>query len=292
MSITKAIIPVAGFGTRFLPVTKSVPKEMLPIVDKPALEYIVEEAVQSGITDICFVVSRSKTSIIDYFDSAPELETLLREKNKENNLNQVKRLSRLAHFVSVRQSAPLGLGHAISLVETFAAGDAVAVLLGDDVFKSDVPTLKSCIDAHLETQSSVIGVQEVAPELAHRYGVVSFSENQTSLNDDTWKINGIVEKPSPGTEPSHLAAYGRYILTPDVFHILKNLSPGKNDEIQLTDALNTLALTSEVYATRLSGTRYDLGSKLGFLFANLDWALDRDDLREPLTAWLKARFHS
>ncbi len=292
MSITKAIIPVAGFGTRFLPVTKSVPKEMLPIIDKPALAYIVEEAVQSGITDICFVVSRNKTPIIDYFDSAPELEALLREKNKESDLKQLDRLSRLAHFVSVRQSAPLGLGHAISLAETFAAGDAVAVLLGDDVFKSDVPTLKGCIDAHLETRSSVIGVQEVAPELAHRYGVVSFSEDQAVLHEDAWKISGIVEKPAPGTAPSHLAAYGRYVLTPDIFPILKNLSPGKNDEIQLTDALNTLARTSDVYAARLAGTRYDLGSKLGFLLANLDCALDRDDLREPLTAWLKERFHS
>ncbi len=286
MKVRKAIIPVAGLGTRFLPATKSIPKELLPIVDRPTIQYIVEEAVRAGITDICFVISRDKEAIMDHFDAAPQLEETLMRKDKIDELISVTRLSSLAHFNTIRQGMPLGLGHAIAIAESFAGAEPVAVLLGDDVIRNTFPVLAELVAAYNAHEKTIIGVQQVSPETVSRYGIV---EPQNGISG-TFRIASIVEKPTLESAPSRYAALGRYILTPDIFPLLRSLAPGKGGEIQLTDALNRLAKNDAVYATNMSGTRYDIGNKLGFLQANIDFALARPEFREDLLNWLAEKF--
>lgn len=286
MKVRKAIIPVAGLGTRFLPATKSIPKEMLPIVDRPTIQYIVEEAVRSGITDICFVISRDKEAIMNHFDTAPQLEETLMRKDKIDELISVTRLSSMARFSTIRQGMPLGLGHAIAIAEPFVNGEPVAVLLGDDVIRNSFPVLAELVAAYNAHEKTIIGVQQVAPEAVSRYGIVEPKKESSG----TFRISGIVEKPPLEEAPSHYAALGRYILTPDIFPLLRSLSPGKGGEIQLTDALNRLAQQDAIYATNMSGIRYDIGNKLGFLQANIDFALARPEFREDLLNWLAEKF--
>lgn len=286
MQVRKAIIPVAGLGTRFLPATKSIPKELLPIVDRPTIQYIVEEAVRAGITDICFVINRDKEAIMDHFDAAPQLEETLMRKDKIDELISVTRLSSLARFSAIRQGMPLGLGHAIAIAESFAADEPVAILLGDDVIRSTFPVLAELVAAYNVHEKTIIGVQQVAEDAVSRYGIVKPLKGTSG----TFRIAGIVEKPSLDAAPSRYAALGRYILTPDIFPLLRGLAPGKGGEIQLTDALNRLAQSDAIYATNMSGTRYDIGNKLGFLQANIDFALARPEFREDLLSWLGEKF--
>lgn len=281
--ITKAIIPAAGFGTRFLPATKAQPKEMLPIVDTPTIQYIIEEAVASGITDICIVTSSQKRSIEDHFDRAFELEALLEKKNKEAELQLIKKTADLANIYFVRQKEAKGLGHAILTGKSFIGNDDFAVLLGDDVIYSpNNPVLKQMIDAHEIAQSTILGVQEVAEEQVSKYGVVSPVEEGKNV-----KISGMVEKPALEDAPSRKAVLGRYILTPAIFDYLETQEPGAGDEIQLTDSIERLISTEDVYAYTFDGERYDIGSKFGFVKATIDYALRNDELQEDVFNYIQ-----
>jgi len=283
--IRKAVIPVAGLGTRFLPATKAQPKEMLPIVDKPVIQYIVEEVVSAGIDQIVFVTGRHKRAIEDHFDKSPELEHTLRARGKEHLLNLVKGLSELASIIYVRQKEPLGLGHAVLTAEPAVGNEPFAVLLGDDIIASQKPAIAQLIEVFEEYRHPVLGVQEVPPEEVEKYGIVDAER----LSGDVYRVRDLVEKPSPEDAPSNLAIAGRYILTPAVFEALKKLKPGRDGEIQLTDAIRTVALERPVYAKIIKGRRYDTGSKAGFLEATVDFALSREDLREDFIRLLKEK---
>ena len=283
--IRKAVIPVAGLGTRFLPATKAQPKEMLPIVDKPVIQYIVEEAVAAGIRQIIFVTGRHKRAVEDHFDRNLELERALEEKGKEELLKMVRRISDLADIVYVRQKEPLGLGHAILTAEPAVGNEPFAVLLGDDIMVSDPPAIKQLIDVFNKYRCSVLGVQEVSPEDVSKYGIVDGREIEKGI----YKIDTLVEKPSREEAPSNLAISGRYILTPGIFDALRNVPPGKGGEIQLTDGIQILGLREALYAKIMEGKRYDAGSKVGFLEATIDFALSREDLREPFLRFLKEK---
>ncbi|MDM8129755.1 UTP--glucose-1-phosphate uridylyltransferase GalU, partial [Paraclostridium benzoelyticum] len=276
MQIKKAIIPAAGLGTRFLPATKSQPKEMLPIIDKPTIHYIVEEAVASGIEEILIVTSRTKKAIEDYFDKSIELEMELENKEKQELLNTVQQISDIANIYYIRQKEPKGLGHAILTTKSFVGNEPFAVLLGDDVITSETPVLKQMIEVYEKYQSSIIGVQSVNWEDVHKYGIISgkFIEDRIS------KIEDMVEKPLNSNAPSNLAVLGRYIITPDIFPILENQEAGSGGEIQLTDALCKLAKTKSIYSYDFIGKRYDIGNKIGFLQANIEFALSRNDLKD------------
>ena len=265
MKIRKAIIPAAGLGTRFLPATKAQPKEMLPIVDKPTIQYIIEEAVASGIEDIIIVNGRNKGSIEDHFDRAVELEMELRRKEKEEELLMVKSISEMANVYFIRQKEPLGLGHAVLSAQHFIGDEPFAVLLGDDVVVSKIPALKQMMDVFSEYNNSVIGVQTVAHEVTYQYGIV----NGKAVDERVYKVKDLVEKPAVEEAPSDVAILGRYILTPNVFHYLENQERGAGGEIQLTDALKRMAKDEAVYAYDFKGHRYDCGSKIGFLQANI-----------------------
>ncbi|MGG2466348.1 UTP--glucose-1-phosphate uridylyltransferase GalU [Paraclostridium bifermentans] len=283
MQIKKAIIPAAGLGTRFLPATKSQPKEMLPIIDKPTIHYIVEEAVASGIEEILIVTSRTKKAIEDYFDKSIELEIELENKEKQELLDTVKKISDIANIYYIRQKEPKGLGHAILTTKSFVGNESFAVLLGDDVITSETPVLKQMIDVYEKYQSSIIGVQSVNWEDVHKYGIISgkFIEDRIS------KIEYMVEKPLKSNAPSNLAVLGRYIITPDIFPILENQEAGSGGEIQLTDALCKLAKTKSIYSYDFIGKRYDIGSKIGFLQANIEFALSRNDLKDEFISYLR-----
>ncbi|OXX83159.1 UTP--glucose-1-phosphate uridylyltransferase [Paraclostridium benzoelyticum] len=283
MQIKKAIIPAAGLGTRFLPATKSQPKEMLPIIDKPTIQYIVEEAVSSGIEEILIVTSRTKKAIEDYFDKSIELEIELENKEKQDLLDTVRKISDIANIYYIRQKEPKGLGHAILTTKSFVGNEPFAVLLGDDVITSETPVLKQMIDVYEKYQSSVIGVQSVNWEDVHKYGIISgkFIENRIS------KIEYMVEKPLKSNAPSNLAILGRYIITPDIFPILENQEAGSGGEIQLTDALCKLAKTKSIYSYDFVGKRYDIGNKIGFLQANIEFALSRNDLQYEFISYLR-----
>ena len=283
MKVHKAIIPAAGLGTRFLPATKAQPKEMLPIVDKPTIQFIVEEAVASGIEDIIIVTGRNKRAIEDHFDKSYELEEVLEKTNKEELLALVRDISNLVNIHYIRQKEPKGLGHAIYCAKAFIGNEPFAVLLGDDIVKSDVPCLKQLIDIYDKYKTTVLGVQRVPQEDVSKYGIVAGRQ----VDDRVFKVTDMIEKPEIDEAPSNIAILGRYIISPSIFSYLENVSPGKNGEIQLTDALKDMMHHETMYAYDFIGRRYDVGNKMGFLQATVEFALDRDDLRDEFSSWLK-----
>jgi UTP--glucose-1-phosphate uridylyltransferase len=283
MKIRKAIIPAAGLGTRFLPVTKAMPKEMLPIVDKPTIQYIVEEAVASGIEDIIIVTGKGKRAIEDHFDNSFELEYNLSEKKKWDLLEEVRKSSEMADIHYIRQKEPKGLGHAIWCARKFIGDEPFAVLLGDDIVESEVPCLKQMIDVFEYERASVVGVQPVPWEEVSRYGVVDAS----TLRERVYLAKQLVEKPAADKAPSNLAIMGRYILTPKIFEILGEQQAGVNGEIQLTDAISKLGESERIVAYNFEGTRHDVGEKLGFIKTTLHYALENQELRGDLLAYLR-----
>jgi UTP--glucose-1-phosphate uridylyltransferase len=282
--IRKAIIPAAGLGTRFLPATKAQPKEMLPIVDKPAIQYIVEEAIESGVEDIIIVTGKHKRAIEDHFDKSVELELLLEEKGNRELLDLVKRLSNLADIHYIRQKQPLGLGHAVYCARKFIGDEPFAVLLGDDIIQSRKPTLKSMIEIYEEKRTSVICAMEVPHKDMERYGIIA---PERELGQGVIAIGDLVEKPHPDQAPSNLAVIGRYIIEPDIFGLLERAKPGKGGEIQLTDALRELNRKKRMVAYRLEGTRYDVGDKFGYLKATIDFALERPELGRDVRRYIQ-----
>lgn len=282
MKITKAVIPAAGLGTRFLPATKAQPKEMLPIVDKPTIQYIIEEAVNSGITDILIITGRNKRAIEDHFDRSIELELELERKNKDELLKEIKAISDLVNIQYVRQQTPKGLGHAVLCAKNFVGNEPFAVLLGDDVVDSEEPCLKQLMNVFEEKGETVLGVQKVAKEDVNKYGIVAGEE----VGEHIHRVKTLVEKPDVEIAPSNIAILGRYIITPDIFPILEQTEPGAGLEIQLTDALKELAKTKAVFAYEFSGCRYDVGDKLGFLKATVEMALKRPDLHDDFMEYL------
>lgn len=283
MHVKKAIIPAAGLGTRFLPATKAQPKEMLPIVDKPTIQYIVEEAISSGIEEILIVTGRNKRAIEDHFDRSVELELELNKKGNIGLLKQVQDISNLVDIHYVRQKEAKGLGHAIYCARTFVGNEPFAVLLGDDVVDSEVPCLKQLINVFDEYKSTVLGVQQVKREDTSKYGIVDYEAAEGRL----YKVRNLVEKPAMEKAPSNVAILGRYIITPEIFEILEYTKPGSGGEIQLTDALKELGAIQSMYAYNFEGTRYDIGSKLGFLQATVEFALKREDLKAEFEQYLK-----
>ena len=281
--IRKAIIPAAGLGTRFLPATKAQPKEMLPIVDKPTLQYIIEECVASGIEEILIITGRNKKSIEDHFDRSVELEMELEKAGKQEMLEMVREISDMVNVHFIRQKQPRGLGHAILCAKTFVGDEPFAVLLGDDVVYNDQkPCLKQLIDCYGEYKTSVLGVQTVDPQDVNKYGIVG----GLHIEDRVYKVKELVEKPSVEEAPSNVAILGRYIITPKIFEILENTAPGKGNEIQLTDALLKLIEHEAMYAYDFEGRRYDVGDKLGFLQATVEYALRKEDLRDGFIEYL------
>ncbi|MFC5701760.1 UTP--glucose-1-phosphate uridylyltransferase GalU [Cohnella faecalis] len=275
--VRKAIIPAAGLGTRFLPATKAMPKEMLPIIDKPTIQYIVEEAVESGIEDILIVTGKGKRAIEDHFDHAFELESNLVEKGKLKLLEEVQRSSKVdIHYI--RQKEPKGLGHAIWCARRFIGDEPFAVLLGDDIVRSEVPCLKQMIQQYDHVGASIIGVQPVSDIETQRYGIIDPSGKEGQL----YRVNNFVEKPPLGMAPSNLAIMGRYVLTADIFPFLETQETGVGGEIQLTDAIQKLNEIQQVYAYHFYGTRYDVGEKLGFIQTTIDFAMSNEELRAPL----------
>ncbi|MEV5029372.1 UTP--glucose-1-phosphate uridylyltransferase GalU [Paenibacillus sp. LPE1-1-1.1] len=282
--IRKAIIPAGGLGTRFLPATKAQPKEMLPIIDKPAIQYIVEEAVQSGIDSIVIVSGRNKRAIEDHFDKSAELEMELEARHNEEMLEMVQKISQLADIYYVRQKEPLGLGHAVLCARRFIVDEPFAVLLGDDILKSDPPCLRQMIDIYEREQSSVVAVMEVPWDQTHKYGIVDMEPGKQIA-----RVRDIIEKPAPGQAPSNYAVVGRYVLDPAIFGLLEKAAPGKAGEIQLTDSLQQLNRMASLTAFRFDGRRHDVGDKLGFVQATIDFALERADLGDEVRRYLQAR---
>lgn len=284
--ITKAIIPAAGLGTRFLPATKATPKEMLPILDTPAIELIVEEAVNSGITDIIIITGKHKRAIEDHFDNQYELEKALLDKNKFDLYDKVRHSSDLANIFYVRQKEQKGLGHAILEAKKFIGDEPFAVLLGDDIVINDKPATKQLIDAYHRTDGSVIGVQEVPHEDVSKYGIIEPWITRSNAREQL--VQSFVEKPSLDEAPSNLAILGRYILKPEIFDYLSTQKPGAGDEIQLTDALDSLAHDEDVYSYVFEGKRYDAGDKLGYIKANIDFALQDEVIGSNVKQYLKS----
>ena len=281
--VRKAIIPAAGLGTRFLPATKAMPKEMLPIVDRPTIEYIIEEAVESGIEDIIIVTGKGKRAIEDHFDRVPELEKILAEKGKYDLLEKVRQSSQVdIHYI--RQKEPKGLGHAIWCARNFIGDEPFAVLLGDDIVQAETPCLKQLMNQYEETLSSVIGVQTVPDEETHRYGIIDPLSNKGRL----YQVKNFVEKPAKGTAPSNLAIIGRYILTPEIFIFLEKQEVGAGGEIQLTDAIQKLNQIQRVFAYQFEGKRYDVGEKLGFIQTTIEFALKDETLKTQMIEYMKS----
>lgn len=284
--VRKAIIPAAGLGTRFLPATKAMPKEMLPIVDKPTIQYIIEEAIEAGIEDIIIVTGKGKRAIEDHFDISFELEQNLLEKKKFDILERVQEPSKVEiHYI--RQKEPRGLGHAVWCARKFIGDEPFAVLLGDDIIQAEVPGVEQLIQQYELTHSSVIGVQEVPEDEAYRYGIVDPVEKDGRL----YQVRNFVEKPAKGTQPSNLAIMGRYLLTPEIFEFLEEQEIGAGGEIQLTDAIQKLNKIQRVFAYDFEGKRYDVGEKLGFITTSIDFALQRDDLKDDLLDYLKQKIN-
>ncbi|GAA0115129.1 UTP--glucose-1-phosphate uridylyltransferase GalU [Clostridium senegalense] len=282
MKITKAVIPAAGLGTRFLPVTKAIAKEMLPILDKPTIQYIVEEIVDSGIKDILIITGHNKKAIEDHFDRALELEMNLKKNNKKILLNEINDITNMANIHYIRQKEPKGLGHAILCAKSFIKDEPFAVLLGDDIVYSKEPCIKQLINQFNAKNSTILGVQDVEKDEVYKYGIVDGNIE----NDRLYKVKNLIEKPSIEVAPSNIAILGRYIITPEIFNILENIKPSKNNEIQLTDALNELSKKESVYAYNFTGKRYDIGDKLGFLKANIEFALRNNDIKDSLKDYL------
>jgi len=283
--VRKAIIPAAGLGTRFLPATKAMPKEMLPIVDKPTIQYIVEEAVASGIEDIIIVTGKGKRSIEDHFDHATELENNLVEKEKYELLETVRSISNMIDIHYIRQKEPKGLGHAILCARKFIGEEPFAVLLGDDIVQAEKPCLAQLMDEYNKRFSSVIGVKRVPESETHRYGIIDPLEAEGR----TFQVNNFIEKPAPGTAPSNLAIIGRYILNPEIFLFLEKQELGAGNEIQLTDAIQKLNKIQRVFGYEFEGNRYDVGEKQGFIETTIEFALQRPDLRDELLQFMQAK---
>lgn len=284
MKVRKAIIPAAGLGTRFLPATKAMPKEMLPIVDKPTIQYIVEEAVESGIEDIIIVTGKGKRAIEDHFDHSFELEQNLIEKGKYELLSEVQKSSKLVDIHYIRQKEPRGLGHAIWCARKFIGNEPFAVLLGDDIVQAEKPCLRQLIEQYDRYNATILGVQSVPEQEVNRYGIVGGHQ----MGDRFYSVNRLVEKPNQGEAPSNLAILGRYILSPKIFGVLSHQEPGAGGEIQLTDAIAELNKYEAVYAYDFEGTRYDVGEKMGFIQTTIEFALKHKDLRTSLLTYLSA----
>jgi UTP--glucose-1-phosphate uridylyltransferase len=287
LSVRKAVIPAAGLGTRFLPATKASPKEMLPLVDKPLIQYTVEEAVAAGIEDIIVVTGRGKRAIEDHFDRSVELEENLKGTGKSQMLHQIRQISNLANFCYVRQSEALGLGHAVLCAQHLIGNEPFAVILGDEILDAPVPALAQMLHVYKKRHGAVLGVQEVPKSDVSRYGIVAPRRLAHGLH----RVEDLVEKPSPAEAPSTLAVIGRYILPPEIFPILRRTAPGKNGEIQLTDALRELAKKSPMFAYEIKGRRHDAGDKLGFLIATVEFALKSPSLGAEFSDYLSARAH-
>ena len=282
MKVRKAVIPAAGLGTRFLPATKASPKEMLQVVDTPTIQYVVEEAVRTGLTDILIITGRGKRSIEDHFDRSFELEYFLESRGKFDELKKVREITDMATIHYIRQKDPLGLGHAVSVAEPHVGGEPFAVLLGDDLIHDSTPLLGDMLKVHERYGRSVIGVQEVARDEIDRYGSIQPEFVEESLA----RVISIVEKPKPDEAPSNLAAIGRYVFTPEIFDALRVTTPGRGGEIQLTDAINTLAQDQAVYAYVFENGRYDVGNVLDYLKATVEIAIERDDVGQEMRRWL------
>lgn len=284
----KAVIPAAGLGTRFLPATKAQPKEMLPVVDKPAIQYVVEEAIASGITEILIITGRGKRAIEDHFDRNIELENQLAQKGDDEALQEVQRISNLASIHFIRQKEPLGLGHAILQAQSYVGNEPFAVLLGDDITVSEVPPVKQFMNLFERFKESILAVKRVPNEEVSRYGIIAGEPIDRKL----YRITDIIEKPSIEEAPSNIAVFGRYIFSPRIFECLERTKPGRGNEIQLTDAIKVLLELEEVYAYEMDGDWYDLGNRLGWIKASIELALQRDDLREDLRVYLKKLTHN
>jgi UTP--glucose-1-phosphate uridylyltransferase len=282
-TIRKAVFPAAGLGTRFLPATKAQPKEMLPLVDKPIIQYVVEEAVASGIESIIIVTGRGKAAIENHFDVAFELEQLLEQRRKLDLLKEIRSITDMINVSYVRQKEPLGLGHAILMARDFVGDEPFAVFLGDDVIDAGIPVMRQMLDVYQKHRSPIVAVERVARERTSDYGIVGARPAGRHL----YQVTDLVEKPSPEEAPSDLAIIGRYILTPDIFAHLEATAAGRGGEIQLTDGLRSLLRRRRIFAYRFSGRRYDTGDKLGFLKATVEFALRRPDLGTPFRAYLK-----
>ncbi|PWM37747.1 MAG: UTP--glucose-1-phosphate uridylyltransferase [Clostridiales bacterium] len=285
MKIRKVVIPAAGLGTRFLPATKAQPKEMLPIVDKPTIQYIVEEAVASGIESIIIITGKSKRAIEDHFDSSVELETELEKKHKTELLKVSQDISNMVNLYYVRQKHPLGLGHAVLCAKDFIGNEPFGVMLGDDIMVSEKPVLKQLIEEYERQNATVVGVKQVAHDEVNKYGVIKTLSDSGKLH----KIEDLVEKPPIAEAPSNLAVMGRYVISPSIFPMLEKTGEGAGGEIQLTDALRLLLTSEQIYGYEFEGKRYDTGDKLGFLKATVDFALARDDLREGFAEYLRQK---
>jgi UTP--glucose-1-phosphate uridylyltransferase len=284
VKLRKAVIPVAGLGTRFLPATKTVPKELLPIVDIPSIQYVVQEAVDAGIQEIIFVTGRGKDSIEDHFDEAPELEQVLAERGQTENIEMLRRIAEMTEVVSVRQKKPLGLGHAVLCARDLVGDEPFAVMLADDLIDSDRPCIRQLLDIFEDRKESVIALMEVLPEEVQQYGVIKGQEIEKRL----YQIQATVEKPPAKEAPSRMAIIGRYILRPEIFSILQKQPPGRGGEIQLTDGLAQLVRERQVFGCQFLGDRYDIGDKFGFVRATVAYALKRPDLKTKVKDYLKS----
>lgn len=289
MKVKKAVIPAAGLGTRFLPVTKAMPKEMLPLVDTPAIHYVVKEALDAGIDDVIIITGRGKRAVEDYFDESPEIVMHLKKKEKRKLLNIVDEISSMVNVHYIRQKEPKGLPDAIVQAEQHIGNEPFAVLLGDDIIKSHKPCIRQLIDVYNEYNSSVIAVQEVPREKINRYGSIKAKRTFSKDNHDVFEIDEIVEKPDPSVAPSTIASIGRYVFTPQIFQCIKETKPGVNNELQIADSIKILQQLQMVLASEFDGKRYDIGDKLGYVEAIIDFALEKKDISTEIKAFLKSR---
>jgi UTP--glucose-1-phosphate uridylyltransferase len=284
MKLKKAVIPVAGLGTRFLPATKTVPKELLPIVDIPSIQYVVQEAVDAGIEEIIFVTGRGKDGIEDHFDEAPELEQVLADRGHDELVKMLRRIAEMTEVVSVRQKKPLGLGHAVLCARDLVGNEPFAVMLADDLIDSATPCIRQLLDIFQTSNESVVALMEVPPTEVHQYGVIKGK----LVKERLYEIEAMVEKPPANEAPSRMAIIGRYVLRPEIFPILQNLPSGKGGEIQLTDGLAQLVRERKIYGCEFAGDRYDIGDKFGFVRATVAYALKRPDLKDKVLEYLKS----
>jgi UTP--glucose-1-phosphate uridylyltransferase len=284
MKIRKAVIPVAGLGTRFLPATKTVPKELLPIIDIPSIQYVVQEAVDAGIQEIIFVTGRGKDGIEDHFDEAPELEQILADRGQTATVEMLRRIAEMTEVVSVRQKKPLGLGHAVLCARDLVGDEPFAVMLADDLIDAETPGIRQLVEIFMETEESVVALMKVPLDEVHQYGVIKGKEVKPRL----YAVEATVEKPAAKDAPSQMAIIGRYVLRPEIFSILQKLPPGRGGEIQLTDGLAQLVQDRKIFGCEFTGDRYDIGDKFGFVRATVAYALKRKDLRDKLSEYLKS----
>jgi len=284
MKLRKAVIPVAGLGTRFLPATKTVPKELLPIVDIPSIQYVVQEAVDAGIEEIIFVTGRGKDGIEDHFDEAPELEQVLADRGNQEMVKMLRRIAEMTEVVSVRQKKPLGLGHAVLCARDLVGNEPFAVMLADDLIDSAMPCIRQLLDIFQTSNESVVALMEVPPAEVHQYGVIKGK----LVKERLYEVEAMVEKPPASEAPSRMAIIGRYVLRPEIFSILQKLPSGKGGEIQLTDGLAQLVRERKIYGCEFDGDRYDIGDKFGFVRATIAYALKRPDLKDKVVEYLKS----